>query len=342
MFYDRKIRYLEEVKDGERMKGSGFVKAEVRNNSCRIFIQIRGLHSTDSFERPVMLVHGKGESLLCKIQITEGRGSTGELCLDSRCLGEERIPYEQIQAIRIPLGAGREIRCLWREAGEEKEREQERGQERRQEREQKREQAGETRADNRQEERAQAEEQRQQEEAGQEAEYVQTEHGQQEELRQQEEAGKQEEPRQLEEPPEWVNRKGTREGRSLGEPASRVIHFPVDSKWQQLAEIYPHMKPFDDEREYLSLGPSDFVIFPSVYYQLVNNSFLLHGYHNYGHILLGRFKRRDGVRYYVGVPGNFYEKEKQVAVMFGFESFECRTEPAGEGDFGYYMMRVEL
>jgi len=42
------------------------------------------------------------------------------------------------------------------------------------------------------------------------------------------------------------------------------------------------------------------------------------------------------------VPGNFYEREKQVALMFGFESFECQKEPAQVGDFGYYMIPVEL
>lgn len=43
-----------------------------------------------------------------------------------------------------------------------------------------------------------------------------------------------------------------------------------------------------------------------------------------------------------GVPGNYFEREKQVAIMFGFESFECEAEPAKTGDFGYYMMRTEL
>ena len=28
--------------------------------------------------------------------------------------------------------------------------------------------------------------------------------------------------------------------------------------------------------------------------------------------------------------------------MFGFESIECKTEPAGDGDFGYYMISVEI
>ena len=52
--------------------------------------------------------------------------------------------------------------------------------------------------------------------------------------------------------------------------------------------------------------------------------------------------RQSEQNYYVGVPGSFFEREKQVAIMFGFESFECEKEPAQAGDFGYYMMRVKL
>ena len=86
----------------------------------------------------------------------------------------------------------------------------------------------------------------------------------------------------------------------------------------------------------------DFVILQSNAYRLVQNSFLLHGYFNYDHLILAQVSRKSGSQYYIGVPGNFYEKEKQVAIMYGFSSFECRREPAEEGDFGYYMIKVEL
>lgn len=115
-----------------------------------------------------------------------------------------------------------------------------------------------------------------------------------------------------------------------------------DNKWNQLVSIYPHICPFRDEREYLSIGPGDFVLLPEKYYALANNSFLLHGYYNYGHLILNRVEIRNQVNYYIGVPGNFYEREKQVAILFGFESFECLEEPARSGDYGYYMMKVEL
>ncbi len=118
-----------------------------------------------------------------------------------------------------------------------------------------------------------------------------------------------------------------------------VLH---DNKWKQLWEIYPHITPFHDERECLSIGPNDFVILPEKYFRMANNSFLLHGYYNYKHLVLKRMECHGQTRYYLGVPGNFYDREKQVAVMFGFESFESLEEPARTGDYGYYLMRIEL
>ncbi len=113
-------------------------------------------------------------------------------------------------------------------------------------------------------------------------------------------------------------------------------------KWEQLRSIYPSVRPFGDDREYLRISPGDFVILKDRSYRLANNSFLLHGYFNYKHLILHRSARQGETLYFVGVPGNFYDKEKEVAILFGFESFECAREPAKEGDYGYYMMRVEL
>ena len=116
----------------------------------------------------------------------------------------------------------------------------------------------------------------------------------------------------------------------------------LEEKWEQLWAVYPHLTPFEDEREYLQMRLGDFVILRERFYRLVHNSFLLHGFYNYQHLILTRLERRGEKFYYIGVPGNFYDREKQVAVMYGFESFECAKEPAGQGDFGYYMIRVEL
>lgn len=117
--------------------------------------------------------------------------------------------------------------------------------------------------------------------------------------------------------------------------------LPPD-KWEQLRKIYPIVHPIREEEEYLKIAPKDFVVFTEKYQDLVHNSFLLHGYHNYKHLILGKKEKEGRVIYYLGVPGTFHDREKTVAVMFGFEAFDGKREPAENGDFGYYLRRVEI
>ena len=113
-------------------------------------------------------------------------------------------------------------------------------------------------------------------------------------------------------------------------------------KWEQLCHQYPCIHPFGDQREFLSVTPAEFVVLCKEYHKMVHNSFLLHGFYNYHHLLLGRIMKEGDWQYYLGVPGNFYTREKMVAEMFGFEAFESEKEPASPGDFGYYMKRVDI
>ena len=46
--------------------------------------------------------------------------------------------------------------------------------------------------------------------------------------------------------------------------------------------------------------------------------------------------------FFLGVPGVYYEREKMVALMFGFEAFECCGGKAEPGKFGYYLRRVRI
>lgn len=110
-----------------------------------------------------------------------------------------------------------------------------------------------------------------------------------------------------------------------------------EDKWEQLLHSYDQIHPYGDDRTYIKLEPKDFTVLRSGYQHLVNNSFLLHGFYNYRYLILG--KEKD---FYIGVPGVFYEREKMVAMMFGFEAFECEGGTAEEGKFGYYLRKVEL
>ena len=120
-------------------------------------------------------------------------------------------------------------------------------------------------------------------------------------------------------------------------PYSMAQYNLKEDKWEQILDLYEQIHPYGDERVYVKLEPKDFVILQSGYQHLVNNSFLLHGFYNYRYIILG--KERN---FYLGVPGVFYEREKMVAQMFGFEAFECPGGNVRAGEFGYYLRKVEL
>lgn len=75
-----------------------------------------------------------------------------------------------------------------------------------------------------------------------------------------------------------------------------------------------------------------------------NNSFLLHGYYNYRHLLL----IEDGEQLKLGVPGIYHEKEANAARAFGFGEFIPaerisdlpEEEDQAEEEFGYWCVPV--
>lgn len=134
---------------------------------------------------------------------------------------------------------------------------------------------------------------------------------------------------------EEVPRRPMREASPI--PENAAVYPLKEDKWEQILDTYEQIHPYGDERVYVKLEPKDFVILQSNYQHLVNNSFLLHGFYNYRYLILG--KEQD---YYLGVPGVFYEREKMVALMFGFEAFECPGGNVRAGEFGYYLRKVEL
>ena len=80
---------------------------------------------------------------------------------------------------------------------------------------------------------------------------------------------------------------------------------------------------------------------PRHYWNLANNSFLLHGYYNYNHLLL---VEEDG-HYWLGVPGIYDPKEAHAAELFGFSRFTdaynqqlelSDDECSIQGTFGYW------
>lgn len=174
---------------------------------------------------------------------------------------------------------------------------------------------------------------------GQEAERQRQEQVRQEPIRQepagqrQEPVGQNPEPEKAGDPEQELLQK-SREAKPLSQ----------GGKWKKLKEEYPQVHPFGDDRCFISLEPGDLVILPASFQKLLNNSFLLHGFYNYRHLILGpdrELSEEGEENFYIGVPGTYFEREKMVAVMFGFEGFEGKG-PVEIGSFGYYMRKVNL
>ena len=121
-----------------------------------------------------------------------------------------------------------------------------------------------------------------------------------------------------------------------------VIKPIPEDKWELLCLEYPKVHPFPCGKVFLSIKPKDFIILRQEYQKLVNNSFLLHGFYNYGHMIMGKLSEEEQAPFYIGVPGVYYEREKQAAQMFGFVGFEGTSQPVQQGSYGYYMIEVEI
>lgn len=86
---------------------------------------------------------------------------------------------------------------------------------------------------------------------------------------------------------------------------------------------------------------SDISKLPRRFWFLANNSFLLHGYHNYNHLLLVE----EGCHVWLGVPGIYDVREARAADLFGFPQFTRSYAPMlglsedernDEADFGHW------
>lgn len=330
--YDRRIRYLDYMENGQRSRGAGFVKMERRGDRCNISLQVNGLYRKDHFTRPLFALTSEEERELCKLQFADGGIRIYLEGLDCRNLIGQGLEYENLIGFRIPISEGKEIQCLWGERSDGS------GQNTASQNEVPRDIAVPEIPD----QKSTMEEP----ETQMQENYIQEVQVQETRIQEPEvQETRIQEPATQETPIPEIKIPDIRTPESRRQSASRrQVNLAAfkEEKWDQLWAVYPHIHPFSDEREYLSFGLSDFVVLPAPYYKLVNNSFLLHGFYNFHHLILTRVSGRSGVRYFIGVPGNLYQTERETAIMFGFENFECDTEPAGKGDFGYYLIPVEL
>lgn len=116
-------------------------------------------------------------------------------------------------------------------------------------------------------------------------------------------------------------------------------------KWEYLMEHFPVQKVQNQEgldMECVRIGPKDLQRLPRKDWVLGNNSFLLHGYYLYRHLLLCRREGENSAEYFLGVPGVYDEKERMMAELFGFNDFCKSGNPKDrDGRFGYWFRKIE-
>lgn len=113
----------------------------------------------------------------------------------------------------------------------------------------------------------------------------------------------------------------------------------------RIFEHYPRIYPFEDNEitTCVKIEPKDIGYLPMDTWGLSNNSFLLHGFYCYHHLIFAKIKDRFGCRYIIGIPGIYNSREQFMARMFGFETFKSiRKRELRQGDFGYWYFVISL
>lgn len=321
--YDKKILYLDYLENGEKIKNAGFAKLLQQGGQYRLSMHISGLYETDTLKCDFSLLTDRGEPVLDTLYLQKGACSYSCLFTQEE-LQKRHIRMEDAYGICIKISGQRSLKALWREPRA----------------------ALSAPEPMREPQPVQPEPMREPQPVMTEP-IVELQSTLQElTLVQESETVSRQEPALVQESAAISQQEpvSTGEQETIFVPAQEVESSAIisDDKWEQLEHVFPVIHPFGDEKEYLSLTPKDFIILNRDYQTLANNSFLLHGFYNYHHIILGKMMHSGQEFFYLGVPGVFYEREKAVAIMFGFESFECAKEPAQTGTFGYYMKRVEI
>ena len=323
IFYQKKIIYLDYMERDNKIKNGGFIKWEARGRESRIQIHIRGLYPTDSLDGELQLLSWGVPYTADRIRLSYGTGEYAGIWHNDDLAGTG-ISYEDCDGIVIKLSHTRLLKGIWRNRKAKREIEE----------------PAET---TKPEEPADTMEIAEIPEATKPEEPADTI-----EIAEIPDTTKPEEPAEAMEaieipeatkPEELAETMGTAAATETAKPKQMQI---LPNKWEQLNRIYPKIQPFGDVREYLSIAPCDFIILSEHYQELVQNSFLLHGYYNYGHLILTKIREGLEENYYLGVPGVYFEREKQAALLFGFEGFEGDGEAVTDGSFGYYMKHVEI
>ena len=125
--------------------------------------------------------------------------------------------------------------------------------------------------------------------------------------------------------------------------SARYLADTYRQRWKKMLETYEEFQPFSDEEftDCLRLDLKDLTDLRRENWSISSNQFILYGYYNYHHLLLGRFAESEDPSFIFGVPGIYDVKEQFMAGLFGFTSFKPAARQSSEDlRFGYWYRPV--
>lgn len=369
--YRRFVSYMYEYTNGKKNKNTGFAKVESRNGICRMQIHLQKIPQEEETLNIYGFVREGGWLLGIFLGQIGVKNACGDARIQTQAerIGGSAYRLEQIAGLWVESGLGRTYLTVFDDEGVDTEKlvtalpDEKKPEEEPQE-----EASAEAQEELREEASAEAEEEPREEASAEAAEELREEASVEEELREEASAEAAEEPREEvsaeaeeelreeasvkaeeeeelreEASVETEEQKGRVHAQQAGAcPAvnSRCANCSwhmanLNQKWQALSRRYPHFQPFAEGEfaDCLQITPRELAFIGQGKCRVGNNSFLMHGFCNYRHLLFG--KRRDG-RFVLGVPGVFENQEMVMANMYGFPDFKEAMAKHPNGKFGYW------
>lgn len=116
---------------------------------------------------------------------------------------------------------------------------------------------------------------------------------------------------------------------------------------EELLLTHPSYLPCREQTQLYTvrLLPEELLRLPKEGRRFAENSFLLHGYYSYRHLLLGRRRKKEQEDYVLLVPGRYGSRDAQLAGLFGFSEFipaygEMAHAAPLKGCFGYWGAKI--
>lgn len=308
------IRYLYEYDNGERVRNIGFIKVEKQSERCTVHIHGKGIDFGNEKWVEVCVVYIDGT--VC-VGVPQGRIEGPSpvinyiLKFDPEDVGDQGS-FEAVCGIVIKNAEGRIYAAIWSEEA----------------------------VDIQNMRNRESVEVQMPEEIAEEEERVTEENSVQERVAEEDDSVDETVSEQREE------REPVRE--SLIEHVEKLVEeqavTAVEEREDEAEEVEDYIQP--KTRTYEKIQRQDISRLARREWRLANNSFLLHGFYNYHHLLY----IEEGDNYWLGVPGVYHEKERTAARAFGFPQFHRITDADVElspeerntfDDFGYWCRQVE-